>query len=301
MLLLAGGLLPALVAAGCGSGDPGSAGGASEPPSATTPAVDPAQLLEGSGTVLDDGSGPQLCLGGVAESLPPQCSGIPLVGWDWGAVEGEESAAGTTWGDFRVVGTYDGDVFTVSEVGPFDPGAVAGGGERDFTTPCPEPAGGWVAEDPARASDQAFSAGATVAQALPSYVALWVDYAGDFTPEELEQMLMEGDPVLQIMNVVITEDAAGAKAAIREDWGGPLCVTEREGHSQSELVAIREEAERFIEELGLEQTWSSEGLVGTAAEVGVVIDPAGAGQAALDERYGAGMVTLDPALVPVHE
>ena len=70
---------------------------------------------------------------------------------------------------------------------------------------------------------------------------------------------------------------------------------------QTELVAIREEAERFIEELGLERMWSSEGLVGKAAEVGVVIDPAGAGQAALDERFGAGMVKLYPALAPVEE
>lgn len=293
----AAGLVTALLVAGCGSGQPR----AEEPPAATAPTIDPTQLLAGNSTVLDDGNGPQLCLGGVAESYPPQCGGIPLAGWDWAAVEGEESAAGTTWGDFRVVGTYDGDVLTVSEVGPFDPGAVADGGERDFTTLCPVPAGGWVAGDPGRASDRAFTAGATVAQALPSYVALWVDYAGDFTPEELEQKLMEGDTVLQIMNVVVTEDVAGAEAAIREDWGGPLCVVEREGHSQSELVAIREEAERFIEELGLERTWSSEGLVGTATEVGVVIDPAGAGQAALDERYGSGMVTLYPALSPVPE
>ena len=301
VLLLAGALLPALLAAGCGAGDPGSAGGDSEPPSVSTPTIDPNQLLAGNGTVLDDGDGPQLCLGGVQESYPPQCGGVPLAGWDWDAVEGEESAAGTTWGEFRVVGTYDGEVFTVSEVGAYEPGALAGRGERDFTTPCPEPAGGWVAEDPAKASDQAFSAGATVAQALPSYVALWVDYAEDLSPEELDERATAGDPVLQIMNVVVTEDAAGAEAAIREAWGGPLCVTEREGHTQSELVAIREEAERFIEELGLERMWSSEGLVGKAAEVGVVIDPAGAGQAALDERYGPGMVKLYPALTPVQE
>jgi hypothetical protein len=45
--------------------------------------------------------------------------------------------------------------------------------------------------------------------------------------------------------------------------------------------------------------WSSEGGVGLAAEVGVVVDPTGAGQAALDERYGPGMVRLFPALRPV--
>ena len=300
MLLLAGGLLLALVAAGCGSGDPGSAGGDSEPPPVMNLAVDPAQLLEGSGTVLDDGSGPQLCLGGVAESLPPQCGGIPLVGWDWGAVEGEESAAGTTWGDFQVVGTYDGEVFTVTDAGPYDAATVADGGDREFVTLCPVPAGGWAADDPVRASDEAFGAGATIAQGLPGYVTLWVDYAEDLPPEELDERAMAGDPVLQIMNVVVTDDVEGAEAAIREAWGGALCVTQREGRTEAELMAIREEADQFIgEKLGLETTWSQGGDVGLAAEVGVVVDPGGAGQAALDARYGSGMVTLYPALRPV--
>ena len=302
MLLLAGGLLLVLVAAGCGSNDSGSAGGDSDPPPVTMPTVDPAQLLEGSGTVLDDGSGPQLCLGGVAESLPPQCGGIPLAGWDWGAVEGEESAAGTTWGDFQVVGTYDGEVFTVTDAGPFDPAAVSDGGDRDFVTLCPVPAGGWAADDPGRASDEAFGAGATIAQDLPGYVTLWVDYAEDLPPEELEERAMAGDPVLQIMNVVVTDDVDGAEAAIREAWGGALCVTQREGRTEAELMAIREEAERFIgENLGLETTWSQGGDVGLAAEVGVVVDPGGAGQVALDSRYGSGMVTLYPALRPVED
>jgi hypothetical protein len=298
--LLAGFLLPVLFAAGCGSGGPGTADG-TDRPSVTVPQLDPAQLLEGSGTVLEDANGPQLCLGGVAESYPPQCSGIPLVGWDWRVVEGEDFASGTTWGDFHVVGTYDGQVFTVTDAAPFDRSTIDVGG-RDFTTPCPEPEGGWVADDPARAGDEAFSAGAALAQALPGYVALWVDYVGDHTPEELDQLAVEGKPVLQIMNVVVTEDVAGAEVAIREAWGGPLCVTQREGHTESELMAIRQEAERFIaEELGLEHTWSSEGAVGFAAEVGVVVDPGGAGQTALDERYGPGMVKLFPALTPVAE
>ena len=177
---------------------------------------------------------------------------------------------------------------------------MADGGDRDFATPCPEPEGGWVAEDPARAGDEAFGAGATIAQGLPGYVTLWVDYAEDLPPEELDERAMAGDPVLQIMNVVVTDDVEGAEAAIREAWRGPLCVTQREGRTEAELMAIREEAEQFIgEKLGLETTWSHEGDVGQAAEVGVVIDPGGAGQAALDARYGSGMVTLYPALRPV--
>ncbi|MGH3011465.1 MAG: hypothetical protein ACRDMY_06450, partial [Gaiellaceae bacterium] len=258
-------------------------------------------------TVLEQGDGmespphgPELCLGGVADSLPPQCGGVPIANWDWDAVEGEESASGTTWGDFHVVGTYDGEAFNVTDVGPYDPDEGDFGGGRDFTTPCPEPAGGWVPLDPTRASDGDFENGAAVAAKRPDYVTLWVDYVGDHTPEELDALLMEGKPVQQIMDVVVTEDVAGAEAAIREAWTGPLCVTQREGHTEDELIAIRQEAERFIqEELGLETTWSMDGDVGLAAEIGVVIDVGGAGQAALDERYGAGMVRLFPALRPL--
>lgn len=251
--------------------------------------------------VLDEGAeGPVLCLGGVADSLPPQCAGVSLAGWDWEAVDGEERSDGTRWGDYHIVGTYDGEVFTVTEAGPYDPAAVAGLSERDFSAPCPEPEGGWVSEDPGRADDDAFSAGAAVAEALPGYVALWVDYAEDLSPEELDQRLLKGDPVLQIMNVVVIEDVAGAEAAIREVWGGPLCVTQRQGHTAAELEAIRKEAERFVDEdLGLRWTWSSDGDVGMAAEIGVVVDVDGAGQAALDERFGAGIVQLVPALRPV--
>ena len=40
--------------------------------------------------------GPELCLGGVLESLPPQCGGPDVIGWDWAAVEDEQSMNGTT-------------------------------------------------------------------------------------------------------------------------------------------------------------------------------------------------------------
>jgi len=301
---VAAALLPAVFFAGCGSGDPGAVGGstvaADERPPSTASALDPAQVYEASGTVLHDADGPKLCVGGVADSLPPQCAGVPLAGWDWDAVEGEESATGATWGEAYVVGTYDGEIFAVTEAGPYEPDEAEFGGERDFSTPCPEPAGRWVAVDPSRVSDEDFDAGAAAAKARPDHVALWVDYVGDHTPEELAQLAMEGTSVLQIMNVVVTDDIAGAEAAIREGWGGPLCITQREGHTEEELEDIRAEAERFVqEELGLRFTWSSDGDLGLAAEIGVVVDPGGAGQAALDERYGPGMVRLFPALKPV--
>jgi hypothetical protein len=77
--------------------------------------------------VLEEASAdPVLCLGVVLDSLPPQCGGIPIVGWDWDAVSGEESAGGTTWGSFEVTGYYDGETFILIEAGPSAPG----GGRR---------------------------------------------------------------------------------------------------------------------------------------------------------------------------
>ena len=309
MLVPAAALLLVLLSAACGAGEPGAVGGSTgatdDAPPTTVPAPVPDQLYEADGIVLEDAShGPELCLGGVALSLPPQCGGVPLAYWDWAAVDGEQSASGTTWGEYHVVGTYEDGVLTVSEVGAVDPdGLDSGTGTvRSFATPCPEPAGGWPAAEYGVAADEDFSAGASIAQARPNHVALWVDYAGDLTPEEVDQRMVEGKPIAKIMNVVVTGDVAETEAAIRTAWHGPLCVVQHEGRTQKELQAIRAEAETFIqEELGLEMIWSQEGDVGLAAEVGVIIDVDGAGQAAVDERYGPGMVKLFPGLRPVGE
>ncbi|MEU4384882.1 hypothetical protein [Promicromonospora sp. NPDC023805] len=85
-------------------------------PTATAP---PAPAASGQvtaiTTVLQEGDGPpELCLGGVAESYPPQCGGPEIAGWDWDAVEAE-SAHGTTWGRYTVEGTWDGTTFHLTE------------------------------------------------------------------------------------------------------------------------------------------------------------------------------------------
>lgn len=69
--------------------------------------------VRGQGTVLQvGGAPPQLCLGGVAESYPPQCGGPEVVNWDWATTQQWESASGVTWGAYAVTGTWDGTVFT---------------------------------------------------------------------------------------------------------------------------------------------------------------------------------------------
>src|SRR5262245_39820613 len=145
-LLSAAASLAFLASAGCGAGDPGAVGSGTSaidtepvPSTTTTPDPDGTQLYEAYTTVLEQGEGmalpahgPELCLGGTADSLPPQCGGVPVANWDWNAVEDEESRGGTTWGAYRVVGTYADGVFTVVEVGPYDSQAAfaAEGAER---------------------------------------------------------------------------------------------------------------------------------------------------------------------------
>ncbi len=81
--------------------------------------------------------GPQLCLGGIAASLPPQCGGPDIVGWSWDAVDAEEAANGTTWGSYRVVGTYTDAVFSLTEPATSpDPSLADDGFEVDFSSPC---------------------------------------------------------------------------------------------------------------------------------------------------------------------
>lgn len=79
-------------------------------------------------TVMDTGS-PELCLGPVAESYPPQCGGPPLVGWSWKDHDGVfEREGDVRWGQFAVTGTFDGTTFTVDSAIPaalYDTAATA--------------------------------------------------------------------------------------------------------------------------------------------------------------------------------
>ncbi len=73
-----------------------------------------------TGLVVDDGSGAQLCLGRVAESAPPQCSGvsIPLADWSWQHSSGAVRTGGTRYGQYALAGTFDGTTLTVTGAVP---------------------------------------------------------------------------------------------------------------------------------------------------------------------------------------
>ncbi|MEN9645199.1 MAG: hypothetical protein RL238_1868 [Actinomycetota bacterium] len=84
------------------------------PATSGEPLPGPGVELFGTAVIIDDGSGPKLAVE-VLASLPPQGGVIPLAGFDWSMVEGEESFGGTTWTDFLTLnGTWDGEVFTLT-------------------------------------------------------------------------------------------------------------------------------------------------------------------------------------------
>lgn len=111
--IVAAGTLVLLAATACATSSPGS-----DAPRASLGSVTPV-LPEGevtaTGTVLEVDGEVRLCLGPVAESYPPQCSGIPLQDWSWDGVDGAETSGDTTWGAYAVRGTYDGASFTATQ------------------------------------------------------------------------------------------------------------------------------------------------------------------------------------------
>jgi ADP-ribosylglycohydrolase len=251
--------------------------------------LDQGRLYEVNTTVLEDGShGPMLCLGGIATSLPPQCGDVPITAWNWRAVEGEEALRGTTWGRFHVVGSYDGENFTPSEVGPYEEDASGSAQEIDFASPCEEPEGGWRGRD--HATQVGVPAVDAYARSQPDYVSSWITHLDPSAPAR--------GPV--VFNAVFTGDAERHEAEIEKLWSGPRCVLARDVASARELSRIRSEVEAGLHELGLRMLWSSsEGpSVEPTIEIGVVIDVDGKGQAAFDARYGPGMVRVTSALKP---
>ncbi|MDQ0648567.1 hypothetical protein QFZ53_002763 [Microbacterium natoriense] len=103
----------ALLALTACSTSPGSSPAPTSVSLVTAPAPDGRVIA--TGTVIDDGGHVQLCLGAVAESHPPQCSGVPLEGWTWEGVDGSETADTTTWGTYAVYGIFDGEKVAVTD------------------------------------------------------------------------------------------------------------------------------------------------------------------------------------------
>jgi hypothetical protein len=235
-----------------------------------------------SATVLESPQhGPELCVGGVEESYPPQCGGVPLIGWDWSQVDGEESANGTTWGDYTVTGRYDGTSLTLTEP-PGPPASREPDGNDPIDTPCEAPAGGWRAEDPGRAGDQQLGETIGAARAQDEHAGAWVD----------------DEDGTQVLTLAFTGSLPEHEARTRRTWGGALCVVQHE-RTLTELQGISDELfGGAAKELGLEPTFGSVSETENVVELGVVAATPEQVRA-VAERYGEGVVRLSPALKPL--
>jgi hypothetical protein len=285
-LLLATIFLLLLSACAARDPDPGQPGQAAQGPE---------QRYETTATVLESPDhGPELCLGFVGDSFPPQCGGLPIPNWRWTQVQGEESRIGTTWGAYHLVGTYVGASFTLiaaDRAAPVPPPSPAEQSKDALKTPCPEPAGGWPVSDPAKASRQEMDAARRVAAAQPDFAGLWLS-----SLEPIANNLAE-DPGEVVLNVAFTGDLQQHATELRRRWGGRLCVT-RHQRTMAQLRRIQRELTGAAgKHLGLRVLSSVPSNDHNVLDLHVVALNAQTRQA-IQERYG-GAVHATAALTPV--
>jgi hypothetical protein len=279
----------ALLLAGCAASDPGG--------DAPAPAAGARERrYQATATVLQGRDhGPRLCLTGFAGAGPPACRGLPIPNWRWDQVQGEQAAGGTTWGRYRLVGTYDGASFTVTRAALAPPERQPSHQEQFKHEPkpgCPEPAGGWPVPDPARRSEPYLEPVTRVARAQPDFAGVWLSYLAPMGNNVAE------DPGEFVLNVAFTGELARHEAQLRPRWGGRLCVT-RQQRSYRELLRIQRELQGGAGRvLGLRVLGSGIRESANAVTLEVVVLEARAREA-LEARYGAGAVQATAVLSPV--
>ena len=256
------------------------------PPATGTPSPTDASAQEYryTGMVIGrDGAAPVLCGGVVYESYPPGCTGAPVIGWDWSTVTATREGD-VSWGEYEVVGTWDGSALTLTRpVVPFDRSTTAPPDLPDFSTPCPEPAQGWVPLDPERTSSVTMDRGIAAAAAIDGFAVAWIDRnPGTARPEWV------------VLNVLTSGDVAATEAAVREHWGGALCVTGGAARSAAELDAV------VTDLIASEPPPCAVGPDPFEGRVDVTVWVATPElQESYDRRYGRGLVHLEALLAPV--
>lgn len=236
--------------------------------------------------VLERNHGPQLCVGAIGMSLPPVGGGPNIVGWDWTTVP-HQSRSGVRWGDYRVVGSWDGSTLTLTEAATAvdrQTGTTADD-KDDFSAPCPEPPGGWAPINDSLTTDDALNRATQVARRLDGHAGLWIDNRRapdqEITPDGPGRDLQR-----LVLVVATTTDVAATEAAIREVWGGALCVTQA-ARTEAELRRVQKAV--FADVPGV--LFVGVDTVANQVEVGVLVATAEL-QQELDDTHGPGVVRL---------
>lgn len=197
---------------------PGAVVGSAATAIPTGPTVGPRSVLTGQGVIrqLDDDP-PVLCLGPVAQSYPPQCSGPLIFGLDWTEMPDYRDVQGVRWGEARVVGTYDGQAFTlirppIRSRYPFEPDLAMGAPEADQ-----------LCDDPFEGSEADFDGLSVEASRARDDVAATLEASQSY----VSSFSTNGKSVL---NVVLVQgaDVADMQTWVRKVWPGGLCIETRD-------------------------------------------------------------------------
>lgn len=183
-----------------------------------------------------------LCVGGVAESMPPQCSGPRVIGDDLWQHVASEAAQGARWSTDTVyaVGHLDlddgseGTVSLTRDLSTTPPAsAISTLGQASFSQLCDDPREDLDEQAPPAPDPQQTAALATLLEqesAVPGFVSLHV--SGNTLP-----------------NVVVTTqtDLQQARQQIREVYSGPLCLVKQDQPPRKDVLAAQD---AVVEALG---------------------------------------------------
>jgi hypothetical protein len=265
-----------LVLSGCAKNDPGGRPTTTSKATGLVVTRDPTWVLDGKG------GRPELCIAGVTDSGPAGCSGtaIRLTSWPAKAKRGVE---------YLVTGHLDGATLRVTSVHRWDEARDErrpdwGDCQNDYGTRCAPPRGGWRVLNPATTTAKQIDELEFEADELPGFTAFWWDFSR--TPPGGR----DNDPDFATANVLVDRDLAGARRALRQQWGGALCVT-RSRHSRAEQERIVEDLDQLPGRIGTSEKWDSVDLL--------VVHDDGTLQRQVDERFGRGYVRITPALQKV--
>lgn len=80
---------------------------------AELPTPTPDGAVVAAAIVLDRPDGEVLCIGDVGATAPPTCAGLPIIDFDWAALD-PDKAQGVRWVSAVVTGTWDREVFVAT-------------------------------------------------------------------------------------------------------------------------------------------------------------------------------------------
>lgn len=256
--------------------------------------VEPGELLVAHGLLMQSAADRpvEICVGGVNDSLPPQCGGPVLLGdFSWDEV-GPERVGEVTWTQdpWWAVGTFDPDGGEQGSLTLDRP--VSGAPPQGYAVPAPEDldfpqlcADPFVDGDRAAAGDLAAQEALTATLAdLDGYVTSWVSDGSS------------------LFNVVVTTDADDAFDRLREVWQGGLCVEQRDLPTQDQLLRAQEALATRFQELRLLSTGA--GGVSGRLEVQVLVTDRATVDAVLEAVspwLEAGDVDITGALRPLRQ